>query len=133
MSDYRDRLLPLMASKGLDTTSLAKALDISYQAVRKVLEGGAFGPTNNRKAARLFGVDPVWLEGGNPLVDLVQTIQRIDDEWPAFTLAGLTSDRYKALPESSRVAVQVAMRSAIEIEEQQIAKQESPKATPRAA
>jgi hypothetical protein len=75
----------------------------------------------------------VWLEGGDQLVNLVQTIQRMDEEWPAFTLAGLAAYRYKALPEASRVAVQVAMRSAIEIEEQQIAKQETPKATPRAA
>lgn len=87
MTEYRDRLKPLMDAKKLDITQLARELGISYQAVRKVFkEGGAFGPTNNRKAAKFFGVDPTWLEGGDALVNLVQAAkeQSAMTDKPAF-------------------------------------------------
>lgn len=87
MTEYKDRLKPLMDAKKLDITQLARELGISYQAVRKVFkEGGAFGPTNNRKAAKFFGVDPTWLEGGDALVSLVQAVkeQSAMTDKPAF-------------------------------------------------
>ncbi|WP_192888379.1 LexA family transcriptional regulator [Paracidovorax avenae] len=43
---------------------LASALGVSYQAVAKVRDGGAFGTRNNLKAAELLGVRPEWLATG---------------------------------------------------------------------
>lgn len=63
MVEYWDRLESLMGD-GWDATRLAKELKVSYQAIKKVRDGGAFGSTNNFKAAKLFGVDPEWLSSG---------------------------------------------------------------------
>lgn len=64
VDDYWTRLKAEMDKAGLDIAKLAKALDISYQAVNKVKNGGAFGSQNNIKAARLFGVSPEYLATG---------------------------------------------------------------------
>lgn len=53
-----------MKAAGVSTTQLAKALGISYQAVRKVLLGGQFGTANHSAAAKRLGVNPEWLESG---------------------------------------------------------------------
>lgn len=55
-----------MDAASADVTSLAKALDISYQAVRKVLDGRtkSFTAQNNTKAAAWLGVNPDWLSSG---------------------------------------------------------------------
>lgn len=63
MVEYWDRLESLMGD-GWDATRLAKELKVSYQAIKKVRDGGAFGSTNNFKAAKLFGVNPEWLASG---------------------------------------------------------------------
>lgn len=64
VDDYWTRLKAEMDKAGLDITRLAEKLDISYQAVNKVKNGGAFGSQNNLKAARLFGVSPEYLATG---------------------------------------------------------------------
>lgn len=43
---------------------LAERLGVSFQAVAKVRDGGAFGSENNLKAAKLFGLNPEWLATG---------------------------------------------------------------------
>lgn len=53
-----------MTAAGVDKTALAKELGISYQAVRKVLEGGKFSAENNAKAARFLKVSSDWLATG---------------------------------------------------------------------
>lgn len=53
-----------MDAKGWDITALSKAMSISFQAVAKVRDGGAFGKDNNFKAAKLFGLEPEWLSSG---------------------------------------------------------------------
>lgn len=63
MVEYWGRLESLMGD-GWDATRLAKELKVSYQAIKKVRDGGAFGSANNFKAAKLFGVNPEWLASG---------------------------------------------------------------------
>jgi phage repressor protein C with HTH and peptisase S24 domain len=55
-----------MRAAGVSTTQLARELDISYQAVKKVLSGGsgAFNAENNAAAARFLGVSSDWLATG---------------------------------------------------------------------
>jgi len=65
---------PAVDKKGWSIQQLADAIGVSYQAVLKVRDGGAFGSKNNIKAAQVLGLDPVWLAtgkgpqllGGNP-------------------------------------------------------------------
>lgn len=64
VDDYWTRLKAEMDKAGFDIAKLAKELGISYQAVNKVKNGGAFGSQNNIKAARLFGVSPEYLATG---------------------------------------------------------------------
>lgn len=53
-----------MKAAEVSTTALAKALGVSYQAVRKVLLGGQFGTDNNAAAARVLKVSSDWLATG---------------------------------------------------------------------
>lgn len=63
-SSYWSRLKPEMDAHGFTISQLAERLQISFQAVAKVRDGGAFGSTNNIKAAKLFGLNPEWLATG---------------------------------------------------------------------
>ena len=55
-----------MAYASIKTTPLAKAMGVSYQAVKRVEDGlsKAFNASNNAIAARALGVDPDWLANG---------------------------------------------------------------------
>lgn len=53
-----------MKDAKVDTTELARAMGLSYQAVRKVLLGGEFSARNNAKAAAILGVSSDWLATG---------------------------------------------------------------------
>ena len=64
MVDYWERLKPEMDKAKMDITALSEALEVSYQAVVKVRDGGSFGSKNNLKAAKLFGLNPEWLATG---------------------------------------------------------------------
>lgn len=66
VDDYWTRLKAEMDKKGWDISALAERLGVSYQAVNKVKNGGAFGSQNNIKAARLFGVSSEYLATGRP-------------------------------------------------------------------
>lgn len=61
---YSDRLIEAMKAAGVSTTDLARAIGISYQAVKKAREGGQFGSENNIAAARYLGVNSEWLATG---------------------------------------------------------------------
>ncbi len=47
VDDYWTRLKAEMDKAGLDITKLADLLGVTYQAVNKVKNGGAFGSKNN--------------------------------------------------------------------------------------
>ena len=64
MAEYSERLAEAMQAAGYDKTRLHRELGISYQAVKKAVEGGKFGTENHLKAAKLLGVSPDWLADG---------------------------------------------------------------------
>lgn len=66
MVEYKDRLEQAMKRAGMTTTALAASLDVSYQAVKKVLDGStrAFTAANNARAAAVLKVNPNWLATG---------------------------------------------------------------------
>ena len=53
-----------MDLKGLSIQGVADALKISYQAVKKVKNGGAFGRQNHLRAAKLLELNAEWLATG---------------------------------------------------------------------
>jgi phage repressor protein C with HTH and peptisase S24 domain len=66
MVDYRERLTDAMRQANVTASGLAAGLGISYQAVKKVLDGTttAFTAANNAGAARLLKVRSDWLATG---------------------------------------------------------------------
>lgn len=66
MVDYSDRLTASMQQAGVSVTRLAARLGVSYQAVKKVLDGKSkcFSAENNARAAALLGISPDWLVTG---------------------------------------------------------------------
>ena len=65
---YWSRLKQHMDTRGMGIQQLADALNVSFQAVAKVRDGGAFGLANNLKAAKLFNVSAEWLATGKGAV-----------------------------------------------------------------
>ena len=90
MVEYSERLSAAMRSRGVSTQQLADRLMISYQAVKKVLDGksAAFSAANNAKAARALSVSSEWLATGDGVMDVVSS----GPEWPFGDYA-----RYEAL------------------------------------
>lgn len=68
MVEYRDRLKQAMdeAKPKVSIAALARAMGISYQAVKKVVDGASnsFSAENNSRAAKLLGVSSDWLASG---------------------------------------------------------------------
>lgn len=64
--DYGERLQDAMTAAGVGITALADHLGVSYQAVKKVLNGGSksLAAENNAKAAALLGCSGDWLATG---------------------------------------------------------------------
>lgn len=77
MVKYWDRLHPLMEAKRVSTQDLATTLGVSFQAVVKVRDGGAFGSKNNIAAAEYFGVSPSWLATGKGNPSLTDGMRQI--------------------------------------------------------
>lgn len=66
MVEYRDRLLSAMNERGVSASELADKLGMTYQAVKKVLDGksAAFNAVNHALVARYLGVRSDWLALG---------------------------------------------------------------------
>jgi len=66
MVDYGERLAWAMNERGVTPKVLSEHLHVSYQAVKKVLDGktGAFSAPNNEEASELLGVTSKWLATG---------------------------------------------------------------------
>ncbi len=66
MVEYKDRLVEAMTTAGVRTSALAAAIGISYQGVKKVLDGksAGFGLVNNARAATFLNVTSHWLATG---------------------------------------------------------------------
>lgn len=69
MVDYTERFQAALAYAGLDLSSLADKLGVSYTAVKKVHDGQSkeFKASNNAHAARILGVNSDWLAIGKSL------------------------------------------------------------------
>ncbi|NHC62202.1 S24 family peptidase [Paenalcaligenes suwonensis] len=67
MVDYSERLVWAMKRAGADERWLSGRLGVSYQAVKKVVDGksSALNAANNSFAARLLGVNSDWLATGD--------------------------------------------------------------------
>ena len=78
MVDYSHRLKLAMNAANLSTQQLANALGITYQGVRKVLQGGKFGIENNAAAAQLLRVDSDWLATGKGPQNAHTLLQPLD-------------------------------------------------------
>jgi transcriptional regulator with XRE-family HTH domain len=66
LTEYKDRLEHAMARAGVDVRKVADALGVSYQAVKKIIDGKSKMLTadNNAQAAKFLGVDSDWLATG---------------------------------------------------------------------
>lgn len=66
MVNYSHRLAAAMKLRLVSTAMLASAICMSYQGVKKVLDGKTrgLGTLNNLSAARYLSVDPEWLAVG---------------------------------------------------------------------
>lgn len=82
MVNYWDRLGPELKARKMSRQQFADALGVSYQAVKKVADGGSPGSENNLKAAKLLGLNPLWLATGEDpktgfnLADLPHTAEQ---------------------------------------------------------
>lgn len=76
MIEYKDRLAAAMRDAGISVQGLADAIGLSYQAVKKALDGGSnsFSAKNNSKAASILKVNPNWLATGEGSKELYSTL-----------------------------------------------------------
>lgn len=89
VEEYKDRLKHAMLAAMVSTPRLAEQMGLSYQAVRKVLQGGSrsFTAENNARAAYVLGVDPNWLATGSPKPKPgSKTVPLTPHDAPAFDL-----------------------------------------------
>lgn len=66
MIEYSDRLRAAMEARSTSVSQLAAGMGVSYQAVKRVLDGlsKAFSAANNARAASHLLVNPDWLATG---------------------------------------------------------------------
>ncbi|WP_343819475.1 LexA family transcriptional regulator [Castellaniella daejeonensis] len=95
MVEYKDRLADAMERANVTVNELADALDTSYQAVKKVLDGksGAFSAINNAKAAARLRVTSDWLALGTEPRDAADGGQPTE---PKKTNTDITIRQYDA-------------------------------------
>ncbi|EJO29590.1 S24 family peptidase [Achromobacter marplatensis] len=107
---YADRLLLAMRQRDVDVTTLAKALGMSYQGVKRVTEGKskAFTAANNEEAAHFLRVSPRWLATGQGEMDAGSI--RPADPWP---LPFVNEAEVRALSADQLTALGVAVALAV--------------------
>ncbi|RSF09281.1 S24 family peptidase [Achromobacter aegrifaciens] len=107
---YADRLLLAMRQRDVDVTTLAKALGMSYQGVKRVTEGKskAFTAANNEEAAHFLRVSPRWLATGQGEMDAGAI--REPDPWP---LPFVNEAEVRALSADQLTALGVAVALAV--------------------
>ena len=76
--EYADRLKMAMKMAGVSVTQLAAGVGVTYQGVKKVIDGGAFGAANNAKAAVYLGVNSDWLATGKG--DMHPKVQPVESD-----------------------------------------------------
>lgn len=84
VDSYSERLVEAMKARGVSKTQLSQRLGISYQAVKKAVEGGRFGTENHLAAAHILGVRSEWLANGSGSRDAPEPRHAIDPDEFAF-------------------------------------------------
>lgn len=106
---YSERLTLAMQRRGVNVTSLAKALGLTYQGVKRVVDGHskAFTAANNDEAAKYLGVSPGWLATGKG--DMETGAIDTSEIWPFTRMSQsqylLLSNRDKKLLEDIALAM----------------------------
>ena len=98
MGEYRERLEAAMRRARVDRRALAQHLDVSLQAVQKVLDGksNGFNAVNHARAAMFLGVDPDWLALG--VGEMLVPERRLSGQAMVVAIAvdAITDERLKA-------------------------------------
>jgi phage repressor protein C with HTH and peptisase S24 domain len=113
MVEYKDRLEQAMKDRGVSVTQLADALGMSYQAVKKVLDGksGAFTAANNARAASFLGVSSDWLAVGSPYPKTAGGVpMALATSWPFSTIP---EDQVRKLSDAARLQLEGALALAV--------------------
>lgn len=71
MIEYSERLKTAMEARSVSVSQLAAGMGVSYQAVKRVLDGlsKAFSAANNTRAAATLRISPDWLATGTGNMD----------------------------------------------------------------
>ena len=102
-----------MKDQGVSVTQLADALGMSYQAVKKVLDGksGAFTAANNARAASFLGVSSDWLAVGSPYPRTAGGAPAaLEAAWPFSTIP---EDQVRKLSDAARLQLEGALALAV--------------------
>lgn len=105
MVDFKTRLIQAMKHAGKDEHALAAHLKVTYQAVKKLTDGGSksMSAENCAKTARYLGVDHFWLATGDG--DMVHNdTPTVVEIWP---FPGINPDEYNSLDAAARTHFQV--------------------------
>jgi transcriptional regulator with XRE-family HTH domain len=96
--DYADRLRDAMKYAGVDYKALAKALGVTSNAIKKVLDRGSasLSALNNSRAAAHLGINPDWLATGDGA--MVR-----EEHWP---FVRVTRDQIVALADVDRLLLE---------------------------
>ncbi|WP_288898767.1 XRE family transcriptional regulator [uncultured Delftia sp.] len=75
MVEFSGRLKQAIDARGVTVTELARGMGVTYQAVKRVLDGlsKSFSAENNAKAAAFLQVSPDWLATGVGEMELSRT------------------------------------------------------------
>lgn len=76
MADYCERLHEAMLLRTVSVSMLAKEIGVTYQAVKKVLDGksAALSAENNARAARFLKINSYWLATGEETLRIVEVM-----------------------------------------------------------
>lgn len=92
--EYSERLAGAMKAANISTSELARQMGVSYQAVKKALNGGSFGKDNNILAAKALGVHSEWLANGKgrrvapPVTGEPNAIYAVKPDFPGIPVVG---------------------------------------------
>ena len=106
MVEYRDRLHIAMQERSVSARELADRLGMTYQAVKKVLDGksAAFNAVNHAVAAKYLGVRSDWLAlGEDPMRP--RDVEP-DRQWP---FVSIDERKVHALSHDDRVRLDAAL------------------------
>lgn len=131
MVKYCDRLEQAMKAANVSPTELARSLDVSYQAVRKVLLGGQFGTTNNAAAAKRLGVSSDWLASGKPPMRVGDPVATQHHEYAQLLmdLADIPPSRRQAIIEEIHRAAEETREAAAYLSSRPKQEQQQPRPT----